>query len=182
MRQVSRFAMAIGAAASLAATPAEARDEKAWDDASNVAEISLLAAAFAIPAAKRDWTGDLQVAGSTGSAFAIAYGLKQTFPEDRPDGSGDDSFPSGHTSVSFAAAASLQNRYGWEVGLPAHLVAGFVGLSRVEARKHHWYDVMAGAAIGETSGLLITSRQNSRVHVLPWGDAHGGGAMVDVRF
>lgn len=170
------------AAAMLMTTPAEARDEKAWDDASNVAEGVLLATALGVPAVKGDWDGDLQALGSTGAAFLIAEGLKQTFPEQRPDGSGDDSFPSGHASVSFAAAASLQNRYGWKVGVPAQLVASFVGVARVEARKHHWYDVVAGAAIGEASGFLITSKQNQSVHVLPWGDAHSAGAVVDVRF
>jgi len=60
--------------------------------------------------------------------------------------------------------------------------ASFVGVARVEARKHHWYDVVAGAAIGEASGFLITSKQNQSVHVLPWGDAHSAGAVVDVRF
>ena len=37
-------------------------------------------------------------------AGAVTYGLKYSVEERRPDGSGDDSFPSGHTSISFAAA------------------------------------------------------------------------------
>src|SRR4051794_24088854 len=142
------------------ATPASARNEKAWDDASTIGRDVLVLTALGVPAAHGDWQGDLQAGGSMGAAFIVTDGLKQAFPEARPDLSNRKSFPSGHTSVSFAAAASLQNRYGWKVGLPAQLLASFVGLSRVEARKHHWYDVVVGAGIGEASGFLITSRRN----------------------
>jgi membrane-associated phospholipid phosphatase len=162
--------------------PAFARDTKAWGTASSVGRDALVVAALGVPAVQGDWTGDLEAAGSMGAAFGIAEGLKEAFPERRPDGSDDKSFPSGHASVSFAAAASLQNRYGWKVGLPAQLVATFVALGRVEARKHHWYDVVAGAAIGEGSGFLITGKRNGGVRILPWGDTSGGGASLAVRF
>lgn len=164
------------------AEPAAARDTKAWGNASDIARDALVVAALGIPAIEGDWQGDLQAGGSMGAALLLSEGLKLTFPERRPDGSDRKSFPSGHASVSFAAAASLQNRYGWQVGLPAQLVAAFVGVSRVEARKHHWYDVVAGAAIGETSGFLITSKRDEDVRILPWADSHGGGAALTMRF
>lgn len=100
----------------------------------------------------------------------------------RPDGSDRRSFPSSHTATSFAAAASLQNRYGWQLGVPAQLVAAFVGLARVKADKHHWYDVIAGAAIGEASVFLITTRHDANVRILPWGDSKGGGVAMAMRF
>jgi len=187
----SQWMMGLAGMAMLAAaTPAAAENgssdtvtvDRGWDDASNAGEALLVAAALAIPAAKHDWHGDLAALASTGVAFGVTQGLKQAFPEVRPDRSGDDSFPSGHSAVSFAAAASLQNRYGWKIGLPAQVAAGFVGLARVEAHRHFWYDVVAGAAIGEASGFLLTSKRNSNVHVLPWGDAHGGGAIVAMQF
>jgi len=164
------------------ATPAAARDERAWDHASSIGRDALVAVALGLPIAKGDWNGALQAGGSMGASLLVTAGLKETFPERRPDGSDRKSFPSGHTSTAFAAAATLQNRYGWQVGVPAQLVAAFVGLSRVQARKHHWYDAVAGAAIGEASGFLITSRADGNVRVLPWGDAHGGGATVAMRF
>lgn len=166
----------------LLAQPASARDTKAWGQASSIGRDALVVAALGIPAIQRDWTGDLEAGGSMVAAFGITEGLKAAFPEQRPDGSDDKSFPSGHASVSFAAAASLQNRYGWKVGLPAQLVAAFVGLGRVEARRHHWYDVVAGAAIGEGSGFLITSKRDSSVRVMPWGDTSGAGAAIAMRF
>lgn len=162
--------------------PAAARDTKAWGDASSAGRDALVVAALGLPAIEGDWTGDLEAGGSMVAAFGVSEGLKAAFPERRPDGSDNKSFPSGHASVSFAAAASLQNRYGWKIGLPAQFVAAFVGFSRVEARKHHWYDVVAGAAIGEGSGFLITTKRNSNVRVLPWGDTSGGGAAITMRF
>jgi membrane-associated phospholipid phosphatase len=176
----------IGLAATLALAampqPASARSEKSWDDASSIGRDALVAAALGLPAIQGDWHGDLQAGESMAGALAITAGLKEAIPEWRPDHSNRKSFPSGHTSISFAAAATLQNRYGWEVGVPAQMVAAFVGFSRVEARKHHWYDVVAGAVIGETSGLLLTSKHDARVRFLPWGGTDGAGLLLSTRF
>ena len=166
----------------LVAAPVNARDVGAWNTAGNVGRDVLVGFALGLPAVRGDWEGDLQAAGSIGSAFLATEALKRAFPETRPDLSDRRSFPSGHTSSAFAAAATIQNRYGWKLGVPAQFVAVFVGLSRVEARKHHWYDVVVGAAIGEASGFLITSKRNSDIRVLPWGDSHGGGAAVALKF
>lgn len=163
-------------------SPADARDTRTWRRVSDVGRDALVAVALGVPIARRDGDGALEAAASMGGAFLIAQGLKETFPERRPDGSDRRSFPSGHAASAFAAAATLQNRYGWRVGLPAQAVAALVGFSRVEARKHHWYDVVAGAAIGETSGFLITRKRDDRVRVMPWGDTSGGGASLAVRF
>lgn len=108
--------------------------------------------------------------------------LKHTVREERPDGSDHKSFPSGHTSQSFAAAGTLHKRYGWEIGIPAHAVAAFVGVARVKARKHYVHDVLVGAAIGEGAAWLITQPKNEKVRWLPWGDAHSAGASVSYRF
>lgn len=155
---------------------------KGWDDASSIATGALVVTAFGVPAVQGDWDGVLQAGGSLGAATVVTQGLKQIFPEWRPDDSDRKSFPSGHTSMSFAAAATLQKRYGWQVGLPAQIVAAFVGFGRVEAKKHHVHDVLAGAAIGELSGFLITRRANDRVQIFPWGDTRGGGVLVSMQF
>ena len=163
------------------AAPAQASD-KGWSTASDIGRGALVASAFLIPAVQEDWHGDLQALGSVGAAFALTQGAKQAFPRLRPDGSDNDSFPSGHSSTAFAAAATLQNRYGWQVGLPAQLVAAFVGVSRVQAHKHHWTDVLAGAAIGEATGFLITSKRNPDVRVIPFGDTRSAGVVALVKF
>lgn len=164
-----------------AASPAIA-GTKGWQDASNIGRDVLVVAAIGVPLVKDDTTGTLQAGGSLGAAQIVSYGLKEAFPETRPDGSDRKSFPSGHTALSFAGAATLQNRYGWKVGLPAQVLAGFVGLARIQADKHHWYDVLAGAAIGEASGFLITSKSNAQVRVLPWGDTSSAGVALAARF
>lgn len=176
-----KLPIAIATASLGFAAPAHA-DEQDWDDASTVGVGALVAAALIVPAAHEDWDGVLQAGGSIGVAGLTTTGLKEAFPEWRPDRSDRKSFPSGHTSLAFASAATLNNRYGWEAGLPAHLAAAFVGVARVKADKHHWYDVAVGAAIGELSGLLITNKRNPNIMLLPWGDTKGGGVVVAMRF
>lgn len=162
--------------------PAVARDVSTWDNAGGLARDALIVAAVGIPAAKGDWSGEWQAAGSLGATALLTYGLKESLPELRPDRSDRRSFPSGHAAISFAAAASLQNRYGWRIGVPAQLVAAFVGVSRVEARKHHWYDVAAGAALGEATGFLLTRKRDAAVQIFPWAGSDGAGAVAMIRF
>jgi len=87
----------------------------------------------------------------------ITQGLKLTINEQRPNGSGNDSFPSGHTSAAFQGAAFIQKRYGWPYGIPAYAAATFVGYSRVQSNQHHIKDVIAGAAIGTLSSYYFTT-------------------------
>jgi membrane-associated phospholipid phosphatase len=131
---------------------------------------------------QEDWDGVLQAGGSIGVTSLTTLALKETFPETRPDLSDRKSFPSYHTSVSFASAATLHNRYGWKAGLPAHLAAAFVSFSRVKADKHHWYDAVAGAALGEVTGLLITRKLNPNVQLFPWGDRKSARVSVAIHF
>lgn len=175
------FAITLTFGLVVAPTPAAA-SVKGWDQASSVARTGLVAVALGLPAVRGDWRGLEQSGLAIGSAGLVTYGLKQAFPKTRPDGSDQKSFPSGHTSVSFAAAVSLEKRYGWEVGIPAIAVASFVGLARVKAKKHFVSDVVVGAAIGSGAGWLLTGRRDQRVQWLPWGDAHGGGVDVALRF
>ena len=65
------------------------------------------------------------------------------------------SFPSGHTSMSFAAAASLSIQFKkWYVTVPAYLWAASVGYSRIYLGVHYPSDVIAGAATGTGSAYL----------------------------
>jgi membrane-associated phospholipid phosphatase len=180
---MTRFALTTtGAAIALAfASPAHA-SEKGWDDAGTVAKNALVVVAFGVPAVQGDWEGVLEAGGSIGATILVTQGLKEAFPSRRPDGSDNKSFPSGHTSTSFAAAATLHNRYGWEAGLPAYVVASFVGLSRVEAKKHRVGDVLVGAAIGTATGHLITTKKDDSIHIFPWASTKSAGVDVTLRF
>jgi membrane-associated phospholipid phosphatase len=173
----------IAAAMTLAAMPIPAAaSEKGWDNAGSIARDALVVAAFGIPVLEGDWDGALQAGGSIAATTVLTIGMKQAFPSVRPDLSDNNSFPSGHTSVAFAAAGTIHNRHGWEAGLPAYLVASFVGLSRVEAGKHRVGDVLVGAALGAGTAHLVTRRKNDRVQIIPWGDTKSGGVAVAMRF
>ncbi|MCB2088858.1 MAG: phosphatase PAP2 family protein [Sphingomonadaceae bacterium] len=182
--KIARLRIAViqaAAAFAIAASPAHA-DEKDWANASDIARNGLVLAALGVPIAKGDKEGALQAGGSLAISKAESWALKEVIRERRPDGSDYKSFPSGHTTVSFAAAATLHNRYGWKAGVPAYLAAGFVGVARVKADKHHWHDVLVGAALGEATGLLITSKRDSSVQLVPWAEHGGGGITFAARF
>jgi membrane-associated phospholipid phosphatase len=77
----------------------------------------------------------------------------------------------------------MNDRRGAAEGVPAFALATLVGVARVEAHKHHWYDALAGAAIGTGSGLLLTHPLDvKRVAYVPWIDSKGGGVVVNVAF
>lgn len=167
----------------VAPAPAHASGEKTWKAASNIGVYGLIAASVGIPLAKSDTNGAIQAAGSIAVAELVAVGGKEAFPEWRPDRSDKKSFPSGHTAAAFAAASSIFERQGQSVGLPAFAVATMVGVARVKADKHHWYDAVVGGVIGTAAGLLITRKPISdQVAIIPWGDTHSGGVSVAMRF
>jgi membrane-associated phospholipid phosphatase len=69
------------------------------------------------------------------------------------------SFPSGHTTVVFAAATVFAKEYHDKPFIPiiAYSVATLVGLSRVAENAHWTTDIVAGAALGYLSGRLIVN-------------------------
>jgi membrane-associated phospholipid phosphatase len=111
------------------------------------------------------------------SSFGVTLGLKYTVDKERPDGSDNHSFPSGHSTVAFQTAQFIAKRYGWRYGLPAYVGAAYVGYSRVEAKKHYTSDVLAGAAIGILGSEYFTTRWEG-LTVVPV--TAGRGLMVSI--
>lgn len=128
--------------------------------AGEILRIALPVAAGGYSLFQQDYDGVLQVVVSEVLAEGVSFGLSHVIRERRPNGADWHSFPSDSTAVAFSAASYLQIRYGWDFGLPAYALAAFVGYSRVEAREHHWGDVIAGAAIGWGASELTTVRYN----------------------
>ena len=126
--------------------------------------VALPLLAGGITAFKGDWTGTAQLAVEGVATIGTTYVLKSVIKEQRPDKSDFKSFPSDTAALAFAPAQFLWDRYGWEYGVPAYLAAGFVGYSRVDAKKHHWWDVATSAGIAFTFSKLITTeyRPNSK--------------------
>ena len=97
----------------------------------------------------------------------IKYSVRRT----RPDGSSNSSFPSGHTSGSFATATVLHCHYGWKAGVPAFSIASYIAASRLSENKHFLSDVAFGAAIGLPLGAPSPStvgRPGLRSRRWPW--------------
>ncbi|MBY5992597.1 phosphatase PAP2 family protein [Ferrimonas balearica] len=109
--------------------------------------IALPAAAAGTSLWKEDYEGLWQFGLSFAASSATTLALKSAVDAERPDGSDNDSFPSGHATNAFSAAAYLQRRYGWHYGAPAYALASWTAVSRVNTGHHHWADVLAGAAI-----------------------------------
>ncbi|QLC65828.1 phosphatase PAP2 family protein [Flavobacterium sp. LPB0248] len=77
--------------------------------------------------------------------------LKSIVHEERPDGSSNNSFPSGHTATAFMGAEFLYQEYKdksiW-YGIAGYAVATGTGLFRIYNNRHWLTDVAAGAGIG----------------------------------
>ena len=58
------------------------------------------------------------------------------------------SFPSGHTSSSFAAAAVFYRHLPKRLGIPSVVLAGLIGFSRLYVGVHYPTDVIAGVVMG----------------------------------
>ena len=111
---------------------------------------------------------------------AIADGIKYSTNRTRPDG-GRHSFPSGHASSAFAAAAVLQGHFGWKAAVPSYLVATYVAAARVETRHHFASDVLFGAGIGIAAGRAVTfERANRRITVAPTVTLNSAGFAVSI--
>lgn len=139
------------------------------ENTGTVLSVALPLVAGAMSLSKDDVPGRNQLAEVLTFTVGTTYGLKYAIDAKRPNG-GDHSFPSAHTSVSVAASDFIGRRYGWNYGVPAYLAAGFVGYSRVDAKAHHRYDVLAGAAIGILGNLLFTTHLQdggTKLSILP---------------
>lgn len=101
---------------------------------------------------RSSWTRMLvSDAFSVGIMAATVNGIKYTVSRPRPDGSQNNSFPSGHTATAFMSASILHKEYGWRspwFSIGGYTAAALTGVSRLMNNKHWMTDVMAGAAIG----------------------------------
>lgn len=94
----------------------------------------------------------------------------------RPDG-GRYSFPSGHSSATFATATVLARHFGWRIGMPAYALAGYVAASRLSENEHFASDVVFGAALGIVSGRAMTVRTGKAALTVTPLPIRGGAGM-----
>jgi membrane-associated phospholipid phosphatase len=81
--------------------------------------------------------------------------LKYTVRRERPDGSNRLSFPSGHSSVTFATATVIERHLGFRKSLIAYAIASYVAISRIHDDQHYLSDVIFGAALGSIAGRTV---------------------------
>jgi membrane-associated phospholipid phosphatase len=97
--------------------------------------------------------------------IGVTYAMKYSFNRQRPydtypdilkkSSGGGPSFPSGHTSSSFATATSLSLAYPkWYIIVPSYTWAATVGYSRMYLGVHYPSDVLAGAITGAGCAYL----------------------------
>ncbi len=98
---------------------------------------------------------------------AIVTSAKLIINTERPDRTGNNSFPSGHTAQAFTAATfmseELGQRYKWAPYV-AYTLAASVGTCRVLNNKHYISDVLVGAGVGILATKLVYS-----THKYKWG-------------
>ena len=118
--------------------------------------------------------------------------VKNTASRRRPDDSNDRSFTSGHAGGASAAATLARRNLDYlamprwldgslRVGL--HGVALGTGWARVEARKHHVTDVLAGYAVGHFVAAFVQDtfmRSATPVVAVRFLPLDGGGAVTIV--
>ncbi|MDE7381229.1 MAG: phosphatase PAP2 family protein [Muribaculaceae bacterium] len=129
-----------------------------------------------------DWEGIKQGTCTAAVTAAATLILKYSVYEMRPNHKNSHSFPSGHCAVTFATAGFLQRRYGWKLGAPAYALASYVAWGRIYSKNHHWWDTLAGAAIGAGSAYLFTRPKNNKTEIslIPVSDGitHGFSASI----
>ncbi|MGI4883602.1 MAG: phosphatase PAP2 family protein [Janthinobacterium lividum] len=107
----------------------------------------------------------LIVAKSEAIMLSSTFVVKALSHEERPDGSDNLSFPSGHTAQAFLAASivhtELRDKSPW-YGIGAYTIATGVGALRMINEKHWMSDVAAGAGFGILSAHLAYLTHRNR--------------------
>lgn len=206
-----RTAIALGAAAGGAIAIREnldarvrdhtSRNPQKWGEASEVLrqfgefqyQVPVIAGVYGLSV----WTGDdhLHEFGlSLISAYTLSsvatVAIKGITNTQRPTNvyqDGEYGFPSFHTSSTFSIASVIDEYYGWKAGIPAYVLAGLVGWSRIDQQEHDLSDVFFGAALGFVIGKTVSAahiERHSNVQVMPYYDPaqQAGGVIIEKRY
>jgi membrane-associated phospholipid phosphatase len=152
------------------------------DRQADILMVALPASAYLLTLYKEDEPGAWMLVRSLGLSAISTLALNSVIEKDSPNGSSDDAFPSGHTAIAFGAAGFIQKRYGWRSGIPAYVVASYVGWLREATDDHDSADVIGGAAVGILSSYLLTQSFNENVQASVWSDGRSAGLQIQVRW
>ena len=117
---------------------------------------------------------------SEGITEAIKFSVRRQRPV-RADGTRASgySFPSGHATMTFAAATVLQQHLGWRWAVPTYTIASYVAISRLHDNRHFASDVAFGAAAGIIIGRSVTWHGRN-FYASPLLLPKGAGVMVNI--
>jgi membrane-associated phospholipid phosphatase len=104
--------------------------------------------------------------------------IKFAVGRQRPDGSNRQSFPSGHSAITFAAATVIERHLGLRNSLVAYGIASYVAASRLHDNRHYLSDVVFGAAVGSIAGRTVTEHGRDSWTLVP--TAMPGGVAVNL--
>jgi hypothetical protein len=104
--------------------------------------------------------------------------LKFATRRTRPDGSNNQSFPSGHAAVTFAVVTVIERHLGWKQSLLGYAVATYVATSRLHDNVHYLSGVVFGAAVGTIAGRTVTQHGRGNWTFAPTPVPGGVAVMV----
>jgi membrane-associated phospholipid phosphatase len=175
-------------------------DEKTTID--DFSQFAPMAAVYALNAAgingKNNFKDRTIILGTATLIMApTIYTLKTITKIKRPDGSADNSFPSGHTATAFMGAEFLYQEYKdvsiW-YGISGYVIATATGFFRIYNDRHWLTDVAAGAGIGILSTKiaywiqpffkehLFKERKNSQAVIMPFYNGKEYGLTLSFSF
>lgn len=83
----------------------------------------------------------------------------------------NSSFPSGHTTLAFAAATVYAKEYKYIPAVPiiSYTVASLISLSRITENRHWATDIITGAALGYLSGTQVVNNYHRYARLIRTG-------------
>lgn len=125
----------------------------------------------------------------------ITQSLKYVIKYPRPDGDGNESFPSGHTTMAFTSATVLHHEFGEKsvaISVLGYSAATATGAMRMLNNRHWLADVLFGAGVGIASTHAVYAvypwlkskvfKRNKIVALPTYSTQTGGGVYVWAQF
>jgi membrane-associated phospholipid phosphatase len=101
-------------------------------------------------------------------ATVVVTVLKYPVGRERPDGSNNLSFPSGHSITAFCIAPVVMRYWGVQAGVETYVLGAVTAFSRVEGYHHYLSDTIAGATLGIVIGnAVVYAPKDVKVSVGP---------------
>lgn len=143
--------MTVGLSLALLSPCCSAADDQRWARlASGPGAFTHIGLGLAMPLIRDRGNGSdhfWRTSEALGATILVTEGLKHLTRVPRPDNGDPDSFPSGHSSASFAIATMEASFHPKEAAL-WYLGAAVIADSRLVLRRHRIGDVLAGAGLG----------------------------------